>query len=240
MSEKISTYVKNCKPWFIKNALTQYLNAVNLNADIYQEYHTDGEVKFDKLKELSAILFRAKENLHLVYRRLLDPKNNIFEDAYKYTPNEVEMDFINNIGILFHKAMVTRELVYMLEYYETESDEDYLDVKQSLDTYVERIKTLFDKGINYVLPFIKYFVNNPLILSYFLENEEYVEATLGENIVSFFSELEGENSIDNAYVSVGNYFLQSGWQERAKTILYNALEANPRNSEAQKLLEKCD
>ena len=140
MVESVSNFVRKNKSWTIKNVLANYFKAINLNTNIYREYHSGTLVTFDKLKQLGDVLYVSKEELHLVYKRLRNPRKNIFEHADKYTPNDAEMNFINNVGLLFHKAMVARELAYMLEYYETESDDGYYEVKSSFDDYIEHLK----------------------------------------------------------------------------------------------------
>jgi hypothetical protein len=219
MVEHVSIFVRNNKSWTIKNVLANYFRAINLDRNIYREYHSGTIVAFEKLKQLGDILYLSKEGFHLVYKRLLNPRENEFEQADKYTPSDAEMDFINNVGLSFHKAMVARELAYMLEYYETESDVDYYKVKGSLDDYVEHLKILFDKGASLIKPFLRNFQDDVVVLSYFLENERYVESVLDAKIKDLFKG-RMEKKI---YLKVSEYFLESGWQDRAKKMLYGNL-----------------
>ena len=235
MGKKPSRYVLKSKSWIIKNVLSNYFKAYNLNADIYREHHSKKGVQFQKLKQLSGILFSAKEDLYLVYKRLVDPRQNVFERADKYTPNEAEIHFINNVGILFHKSMVARELKYMLEYYETESDPDYADIKSSLDDNIERLKTLFTKGLGLIQPFLANYKDDAVVLSFLMENSRYIEAILGKSVHSLFEELTGGENVIDLYARVAEYFRDSGWDDKAKKVLTDALEIEPENKHLQNL-----
>ena len=235
MMENISAYIQARKSWSIKNVLANYFRAINLYANIHREYHAGKDVSFDKLRQLSVILYSIKEELHLIYRRLQDPRKNLFEKANKYTPNQVELSFINNVGLLFHKAMVARELKYMLEYYETEAEEDYLEVKKSLDDYMQRLLALFDKGISIIQPFLRSFQEDVIVLSFFLENSRYVESVLGVELESLLKEF-GDGAVHSAYIKVSRYFIDSGWLDRAKKVLYDALKLDPGNEEIRDML----
>ncbi len=235
MKKSASPYVRKSKSWVIKNVLSNYFKAYNLNADIYREYHSKTDVQFTKLRQLSDILFAAKEDLHLIYKRLIDPRRNIFENAEKFTPNEEEIRFINNVGILFHKAMVARELEYMLEYYETENEPDYEDIKASLDDNIERLKVLFEKGLELVKGFLSNFQDDAVVLSFLLENSHYVEAVMGQSVQKLFRQLGHNGSIAKMYSKVALYFKDSGWDDKAKKILLDALAIEPESKELREM-----
>lgn len=229
------SYFEKSKSWLIKSILSNYFKAVLINKEIYQNYHSGADVTFSRLKELTELLYRSKEDLHLIYKRLTDPRNKIFEDVAKCQPSDAEQDFIYNIGLLFHKATVARELQYMLEYYESEADLDYMEIKNSLDDYVERLKRLFEKGISLLPSFLSNFQNDVVILSYFYENQQAVEEAIGDRLDRLFINVDGIAS-DDHQVDVAAYFWESGWPERAKNILSQALEVNPSNERARKML----
>ncbi len=233
MNKSASPYVRKSKSWVIKNVISNYFKAYNLNADIYREYHSKTDVQFIKLRQLSEILFAAKEDLHLIYKRLIDPRRNIFEKAEKFTPNEDEIRFINNVGVLFHKVLVARELEYMLEFYETENEPDYEDIKTSLDDNIERLKILFERGLDLVKGFLGNFQNDAVVLSFLLENSRYVEAIMGESVPKLFRQLGHNGSNVRIYTIVASYFKDSGWDEKAKKILLDALAVEPQSKELQ-------
>jgi len=239
MPEHVTSFVKKCKSWTIKNVMANYLKAINMYSDILHQYHSGKDIKFSILKQLSEILFSAKEDLHLIYRRLSDPRHNIFEETEKYTPNEAEMNLINNVGLLFHKAMVTREIKYMMEYYETGASEDYFELEDSLHRNIDRMGDLFQKAESLLEKFLANFQDDPVILSYFLENERYVESTLGKNITNLFKHLAKNGDAEKSYIKVANYFIESGWPDRAKRILYEALRFSPGNRTVKAMIARC-
>ena len=235
MDRKPSPYVEKSKSWIIKNVLSNYFKACNLNADIYREHHSKTDVQFDKMRQLSDVLFAAKEDLYLVYKRLIDPKRNVFERAEKVTPNEVEIRFINNVGILFHKSMVVRELEYMLEYYKTENDPDYDDIKSTLDVNVDRLRMLFDKGLALIKDFLENYKMDAVVLSFLLENSRYIEAILDQSVHSLFQGLVHDDPIENLYINVADYFRDSGWEDKAKKVLLDAIELEPESRELKEM-----
>ena len=237
MDKKQSPYVKKSRSWIIKNVMVNYFKAYNLNADIYREYHSRTDVPFKKLRQLSDVLFNAKEDLYLVYKRLIDPKRNLFENAEKFTPNEVEIRFINIVGILFHKSMVARELEYMLEYYKVENDPDYDDIKKSLDDNIERLRVLFERALSLIKGFLENYKNDPIVLSFFLENNHYIEAVIDSSVHSLFLELGHKKSAADFYMNVADYFRDSGWEEKAKKVLIDAMELEPENINLKNMWE---
>ena len=238
MADKISKYVQTRKSWSIKNVLFNYFAAMNLNAEINQRYNEGLDVSFEYFRDLSDILYNAKEELHLIYKRLHDPRQNRFEEADKYTPNDDEMNFINNVGLLFHKAMVERELKYMLEYYGADEYEDYHELKASLDDYMERISHLFAKGVSLLPRFLRNFQHDVIVLSFFLEHSRETEAMLGFGLDRIFESFNGNGT--SPYVKVARYFIDSGWIERAKKVLSDGLQKDPTNSEIAEVLRQCD
>lgn len=235
MNMGVSPYVEKSKSWLIKSILSNYFKAALINKEIYKNYCSGDDVTFSRLKELSELLYRSKEDLHLIYKRLKDPRKKIFEDVAKCQPTDAEQEFIYNIGLLFHKATIARELQYMLEYYESDADLDYLEIKKSMDDYVERLKHLFQKGASLLPAFLSNFQDDVVILSYFYENQQAVEEAIGDCLDRLLANMDGIVS-DSPQVDVAAYFLESGWPERANIILSQALEINPNNERAKKMV----
>lgn len=240
MQNNVRGYIRDRKSWSIKNILSNYFKAINLNADITREYQTGRDVPFEKLRQLNDILYNCKEELYLIFKRLSDPRTNEFESVEKFTPNEAEMDFIHNVGLLFHKAMVARELKYMLEYYETEAEDDYYDVKELLDDYVDRLTKLFSRGISLVQPLLVNFIDDAVVMSYLIEHERYVRSVLGEAGDSIFKQIERAHVSNELYTKVARYFIESGWTDRAKKVLYHALQVYPKDEKVRDLLVQCN
>ena len=237
MQEKISPFVRSNKSWIIRKTIADYLRARNMYVHMEREINSQHFVSFEQLKKLTEILFTTKENMHLIFKRLIDPKKNQFEKVNKFTPNKDEIEFSNNIGLLFHKTMVARELKYVMEHYSTNS-EDYALSKTSLDSYMLKISQLFIDGIELIKRLLFDYRNNVVLLSFLLENDRYVKESLGEGVVPLLSRIFGREGIDGAYVRVGQYCHESGWIDRARRCFGEALKINPENAEARAFLKK--
>jgi hypothetical protein len=236
MDEELSPYVKAYKAWTIRTIISAYFRAKNMFENMTREETNGQELSFEKIKKLSDILFGTKENLYLIFKRIIDPEKKLFEKSAKAIPNQTELDFMNNVGLLFHKAMVARELKYVLDHY-LHNSKDYRDTKSSLDSYWERMRELFASGKKLAKTVLEENSNNMEVLSYIVENDRYVEEAIGENINFLLESIEGKNKTDNAYLRVGEYCLESGWTERARKSLGEALRINPNNYKAKKLLK---
>ena len=236
ISEKVSPFVETNKPWIITKTIADYLRAKNLFGNMDREIDSDESIPFEQLMTLSDILFTIKEDLHLIFKRLIDPKKTLFEEAEKCTPNQDEIDFSNNVGLLFHKTMVARELKYLMEHYSTDS-EDYTDSRTSLNTYWTRMRLVFEDGVTLIKRLLVAYSSNVIVLSYLIENDRYVRKSLGESVSQLLKMITGDSGIDSAYIRVGVYFRESGWNERARKSLGEALKLNPKNSEARALLK---
>lgn len=237
MINNISPFVASNKDWIIRNSIAGYLRAKNMFNNYYRELQSGRTISFEDLKKLTEILKGVKDELHLIFNQLIDPKTRTFEKATKLIPNEDELLFINNVGVLFHKAMVVRELKYVMEHYQQESEE-YVDTSDSFETYIVKIDKLFQKGINTIKDLLIYHADNVQILTFFVENDRYVEDAFNEPITSLLEYALGNGDADTAYVRVGKYFVESGWHDRARKWLQEAIRINPDNNEAQNMLDQ--
>lgn len=237
MEEELSPYVKAYKAWTIRTVISAYFKAKNIFDDMTREQLNGQELSFEKIKKLSDILYGAKENLHLIFKRIIDPEKMLFEKMAKSTPNKTELEFINNVGLLFHKAMVTRELKYVLDHY-LHNSKDYRDTKASLDVYWGRMNELFFIGTKLAKTVLEENSDSIEVLSYIVENDKYIEEAVGENVDSLLERIEGEKGLDNAYLRVGEYCIESGWTERARKSLGEAVRINPDNYKAKELLKQ--
>ncbi len=235
MTTMVSPFVETNKPWIIRKVIADYFHAKNIFCKLLHDYCSGKDLPFEKMKEFSELLYTAKEDLHLVFKRLIEPQSGEFEKAAKYTPNTVEIEFMNNVGLLFHKATVAREIKYMLEYYKTDTD-DYVQLKGLLDNYVEKMQRLFKEGIDLIKLLLKEYRDNLVVLLYLIENERYVSMATEASLATLLEEIEGGKEIDKKLIQVGKYCIQSGWPERAYTTFSKALEYNPENGEAKKYL----
>jgi hypothetical protein len=236
MKQQISSFVQANKAWIIRKTFAHYLRAKNLFNNMDRKAHSRTIVQFEDLKRLSESLFTIKEDLHLVFDRIIQPEPDVSIKSKKFAPNDDEMNFVNNVGLLYHKAMAARELVYVMEYYSMRSD-DYEENKEFLDTYLSKMRQLFKEGISHLTRILKLYIDENVILTYLVENDHYVKKSMGMSVPQLLEMLQGRNKIDHSYVQVAVYCLKSGWPERARKILLETLKLNPENETALKLLQ---
>lgn len=238
MKKDTSPYVERNRSWIIKNVLSAYLRAINLFEEICASF--DGSdyqnIPFQHLKQLSDILYDAKEKLRLIYKRssFINIKTGQFG---RYNPDSVEFKVINNIGVLFHKATIARELKYMVEYYQTES-EDYNQIKTSLADYIDKMHFFFENGKAALLPFLKKFSADVVVLSFLLENEHYIKTSLGKSIDELLAYFDSKRGNETYYIKVADFFIESGWIPRAKKMIKAAYDMNPENQKTVKLFNQ--
>ena len=236
MADQVSPFIVANKSWLMRKIIADYLYAKNLFTKLFQDYKAGGEVPYEKMKKFSELLFTAKEDLHLLFEREKDDQDTTLRKSFKYIPNDDVIDFMNNVGLLFHKAMVARELKYMLEVYKTDS-EDYINNKELLDSYVVNMRNLFKTGIEKAKAVLQDNDKNQAVILYMIESERYVTNAFGEPLGELMAQILGKDKVDDMFVQMGKLCLQSGWPERAFKIFTRALEENPDNVRAKEYLD---
>jgi len=228
---KIRPYIIGTKDRKIRDIIASYLEAYSSFKDYNRLFHEGIIMSFSNLKKVHDILWNIKENFHLIYKRVLNPKKKIFEATNKFTPSDEEIKFMNNIGLLFHKVMVARELKYVLDYYEEDSD-SYLETKASLERNLDRINLLFDQGLELLQNLLGNYQNNIQLITYFLEHREDCEAIFNKKIEDLLQLLSRGRNIEDVYIDVIHYYQNSGWNDRANQILSQLLKINPTHEKA--------
>ncbi|MFQ6113942.1 MAG: hypothetical protein ACE5NG_07605, partial [bacterium] len=71
---------------------------------------------------------------------------------------------MKNIGLLFHKVMVVRELKYSMEHY-VEASEAFQKSKEDLQFHLKKIDSLFDEGIEILKDLVGRYRDNILLLT---------------------------------------------------------------------------
>jgi len=234
----VSPYVKNIKDWKIREILSGYFDAILTFRKHHRSRRKKEKITFSTLRKICDILYDAKESFHLLFRRIMNPKKKIFEQSNKLTPNDLEIQLMNNIGILFHRVMVARELKYLIDYYEVDS-EGYEEAKLSLDNNLEKIDMLFNHGIEIILKIIDNYHDNILLLTYFLENKTSLKKIFKNGFEDIIKIFVKNRDLEDIYLEAGKYYLESGWNDRARDAFRLVLKLFPTHSEAKLLLEKC-
>lgn len=233
--DDVKPYLKKIKNWKIRNMIMLYLEARGKFKDCNKLMKTDKAISFERMREINDILYEIKEAYHLLYRRLLDPHKKKFENTMKFTPNQIEIEFMNNIGLLFHKIMVARELKYVMEHY-VQEDEAFQKNEENLLTNLARIDELFDEGIDILKALIRQNTDNVLLLTLLLENAENTKKHFGNNAVKIIEQFSNGNGLDEVYYHVGKYYADCGWKNKAKKMLQSAVKRNKDNVKAQEVL----
>jgi len=233
---KISPYIAGIKDRKIRQIISLYLVALEMFKEYNKSFHEGVIMSFSNLRKVHDILWEMKENFHLIYNRVLNPKKKIFEQANKFIPSDSEIKFMNNIGLLFHKVMVARELKYVLDYYEEDS-EGYLETRDSLERNLDRINLLFDQGVDLMIKMLENYQNNIQLITYFLENKEKCESVLKKKSEALLSILSRGRDIEDVYLDAVHYYQNSGWSDRAERVLRELLRINPSHEKAAVMLQ---
>jgi len=233
---EVSPYIQNIKDWQIRDIISRYLEALITFKEFNHSFHKGEIMSFSNLRKIHDILWDVKEKFHLIYKRVLNPKKRIFEQANKLTPTESEIKFMNNVGLLFHKVMVARELKYVLDYYEEDSS-GYQDTRASLEHNLERVNILFEQGTELLVKTLVNYKDNIQLLTYFLENKEMCEPLLEKRHEEVLKIISGGKKIEDIYMEAVRYYQFSGWINKAESVLKELLEIKPGHKEATVLLQ---
>jgi len=234
--KKISSYILGIKDWKIQEIISGYVDAFLIFNKSAKTRHSQRQVAFSQLRKMSDIFYDAKENFHLIFKRLLNPKKQIFEQVNKLTPHQNEINFMNNVGLLFHRVMIARELKYLLDSYEKDS-EFYQDTQKSFEINIHKIAQLFEQGTDLLLKLLADYINNINLIAYFIDNKADLLPILEEKYNEILRILTGSKKVENAYLIAAQYYVESGWFDKAIALLKDILKIDPQNTQAFHLLE---
>ncbi len=236
MAEDMNPFLAMNKQWMIKKILVTYFRSKNMFVNIDRERQAGTMVSFHKLLKLSEVLFIIKEDMHLLFKRAAATRAESRLDSERLLPDEKEIELINNVGLLFHKAMVARELAYVVEQY-SDTATDTINNQSSLDSYLVKMRHLFEEGMALIRQLFKNYKDNVVLLHYLIKNEHYVRYVMGEELDLLFHEMHGGQT-DRGYLQAAEFCLNSGWIESGKKCLQEALRVNPLNETARAMLHK--
>lgn len=220
---EVKPYLRRIKTWKIRNMVMLYLDAREKFKKYRKVLKRGGS--FETLHELCDLLYEAKEDHHLLYKRLLDPQKNRFEKANKFMPDQTELDFMNNLGLLFHKLMVARELQYSIEHYREEND-TFKRNMENFQSHLVLIDMLFDHGLQILERMIAQHTDNLLLLTFLLENPDMTKRHFGRNTMQIIENFGAGKGLDDLYCSVGEYYVRCGRKDKAKRMFKHALKKN--------------
>ena len=229
------SYIKSIKEWKIRETITGFLEAKAMFEKTYKRKERD--ITYNNLKKICDLLFHAKEDNHLIFKKIINPRKRCFEEANKFTPNENELNFVNNTGLLFHKVMVSRELKYVLDFY-NEDSLGYDETENSFQQNLIRIDLLFKQGIDIILKMLESHTNNIHLLIYIIENKEFCEKQFNKTLNDLIDLVINHKDLKYAYILSATYYFESGWNDKVKSMCKNILKIDPQNVEAKEMLSK--
>ena len=238
---QVKPYFKRIKNWKVQNMVMGYLEARD-RFKHPKEQRIEGSplqestrISFEEMCEISNILYDLKENQHLIYRRLVDPQKEIFDDSHKFHPDQTTTDFLNNVGLLFHKVMVARELNYLLVHY-VEHTAVCQENMVNLEALLAEIDELFDEGVAILERYIHCNTENPLLLTLLLQKGEMVKKHFGARAEKLLLNFCSDQSMDEIYYKAGQYYAENGRIDQAAQMLRAALKRNENHNAARVLL----
>lgn len=237
MVPEVTPFVASSKDWIISKSVISYLRARNMFANVLRNLNGDRQIEFQDLLKLTETLEEIKDDLHLIFKRMVNPQENIFENAAKYQPAHCELQYRNNVGLLYHKSMVARELKYLMAYYKEDSA-GYFETRLSFRSYINRINRLFIEGMIILQDLMIFNRKNTLLMMFLLENSHYVESAFNQPMEQLLRQILGHNDLSEAYLQVGKYYYDSGWYPKARKMFMDGQQINPGNAEINQFLQK--
>ncbi|MDQ7054216.1 MAG: hypothetical protein Q9P14_15510 [candidate division KSB1 bacterium] len=234
---QISDYLLNIRDWKICHMVSRYIEALAQFREHYKKANPLSEFPFRELEKICNILYNLKEEHHLVFKRVIGPEKIRQEDQHKIMPDESEAKFIGNVGMLFHKILVARELKYIHLHYDPLSDVGS-SAKDELIHYLHQLNDLFQAGSQVMLEFIEAHSRNVLLLSYLYTNSKMIKASIGLSGIDILKRITGQNNLEPIYFVISRYYFESGWYDRSQKLLKQVIRKNPKHREARALLEE--
>ncbi|MFQ6092854.1 MAG: tetratricopeptide repeat protein [bacterium] len=231
-----SPFVRKIRDEKIAEIIDGYIRAKGFFDQFDLQFRNGQSISFEAIKEIGDILYDVKESHHLIFRRVLDPKTRRLEEAKKFCPDESEIAFMNNIGLIFHKLVVARELKYVLEHYEEDTDH-YQETKKELELFLERIDTLFTRGIEMLKGMMHNYRGTIRLMALFWENRALVERAFGLDLKQLVELIWGAGKYEDATLSLGEYYLEQGWPDKAEKMFQEVLSVNPGHRRAKSYLQ---
>lgn len=232
-TKEICSYLVSIKHWKMRNMIEGYLRARQLFKNQQQGMKKNRLFSLQALREICDFLYHVKEDHHLIFRR--DGEEKRYPNGnHKLAPGQTETIFIDNVGLLFHKVLVARELRYLLEHY-AKDNVLWEGHCATLSENLEKINALFDDGVGRVVDLIRAHADNVLLITFLLENSGWVCKSLGMKPKQLFHELLHAENEEYAYMQAADYYVESGWHDKAKEVLQKILKKNPHHEGARNL-----
>ncbi|MFQ5627604.1 MAG: hypothetical protein ACE5I1_02495 [bacterium] len=192
---------------------------------------------FKDLDELCDVLFEIKEDHHLIFKRVVGPEKIKDEDKHKINPAQQEINFIANVGRLFHKMLVARELKYLHSHYDPLNNGDS-DGASELEMQLKQIDNLFAEGVKVMVDLMQLHSANVLLLALLVENMNTMRRSIGIKGTDLLRKITGQNNPEATYFLTGKYYMEGGWYTRAEKLFRKILKTNPKHSAARVAMDE--
>jgi hypothetical protein len=228
------SYLASVVDWKMRNMIEGYLRARQLFKSEQGGAKKPRLFAFQTLKEICDILYHVKEDQRLIFRRSDEDRLNR-NGNHKFIPAQVETAFLDNVGLLFHKVLVARELRYLLEHY-AKDNEMWESHSVALQDNLEKIDKHFDEGVVWILDLMRAHADNVLLIIFLLENGAWVGKCLNMSRAQLLQQIIQEDNYEHAYLRAADYYEQSGWYDKTREVLQKVLKMNPQNAAAREIL----
>ena len=225
----VAEYLLGIKNWMIRKMAGKYILACEKFKKNYASVKNKIDFPFDDLDDLSDILYEIKEDHHLVFKRVVGPDKIKNEDRHKIDPAQPEINFITNVGRLFHKTLVARELKYLHKHYDPLNNGDS-DAAFELEQQIEQLKQLFDVGIEVLIELMQLHSSNVQMLALIVENDRNLRKSIGMTGQELLKRVTGQVNPEATYYLTGKYYMEGGWYARAEQMFKRILKANPKHA----------
>jgi len=233
----VKPYLVRIKDWKVKNMVQNYLEARTLFKRCQRKLRKGNSISFAEMKDIGDILYEVKEDHHLLYTRAPDSSRRKYNHVQKFKPSRTEIDFMNNVGLLFHKILVVRELKYVMEHYVEESD-TFQRNEDSLRQNLTKIDELFDEGIDVLKSFILDHADNILLLTLLLDDPEHTKKHFGQSTAQIVEQFGNGGGLAEIYYHAGKYYVTCGRPDSAKRMFKSALRKNPQHKKSMVYLRR--
>jgi len=232
---KVKPYIARIKQWKVRAMVASYLSAGQEFKQLTRTIKKKSVKSLETLRQISDVLYEVKEDHHLVFERLLEPEKHKFEKTGKFFPNKIELDFMNNVGLLFHKILVARELKYLTEHY-ADNAATFQEIDSNFKGQLTVIERLFDAGLKIIKDMICQNKENVLLLTLLIENSSLTRSSFGFAADKALERFAGNEGLDNLYYRLGKYYSDCGRPVEARTMLKRAVRENKTHRRASQLL----
>ena len=232
-------YVRRTKDWTIRHIVATYLS---VSEDFLQEYaqlENKSEFSHRLLSKLSDSLYDLKEEIKLIYQPFVVSQNGAKNNDPRFEPTDMEVDFLVNIGLLFHKMVVCREIKYLLDNYNRLSRK-YPESADELVLNLGSIFKILSENKTALIRYLKFHSNNITLLAFLLSNTARMKRCVNIQGMELIRRIITVDKLQSMYIEASKYLIESGQFQEARKILRKTKTGGLKNSAVKILLEKAE